>query len=67
MQLKHEADLHQLRSKRQQVTVSLEEEKLRLQSFYKVEFKVPQHLLGLVIGKQGKNILAASKLDGVER
>jgi len=66
MHLKHQVQLNALRNRQQQQQKTLQEQKQKLQSLYVNEFSVPPTLLGLVIGKGGKNIKAAEKVEGVE-
>jgi predicted RNA-binding protein YlqC (UPF0109 family) len=66
LQLRHEGEISRLHARKAAVASQLEEAKKKVESQFKLEFEVPRSVLGLVIGKEGKNIQRAQKLPGVD-
>ena len=64
--LRHETEISKLRAKTSAVAQKVQEERAKYNQSFQIEFPVPKHLMGLIVGKEGVNIKACAKLDGVE-
>ena len=65
LHLKRLVDLHRAELKKEQLQEQLQTAKEQIAENYRLEFSVPRDLLGLVIGKKGRNIIAAEKMEGI--
>jgi hypothetical protein len=64
---KHLGDIQRVHNEREQLTTKLESEKSKLQHGVRIEFAIGRDLIGLVVGKGGKNISDVQKQTGVDR
>jgi len=66
LHMKHHGDMARLHSEREVLATKLETKRALRQNGVRVEFPVDRELIGLVVGKGGKNISEAKKATGVE-
>jgi hypothetical protein len=65
LHLKRLVDLHRAELKKEQLQEQLQSAKEQIAENYRLEFSVPRDLFGLVIGKKGKNRIAAEQMEGI--
>lgn len=66
LHMKHHADLTKAHTDREMLASKLESAKAKRDTGVRIEFPVERELIGLVVGKGGKNILDAKKASGVD-
>lgn len=67
LHMKHQGDMQRVHNEREQLATKLQSEREKLLTGVRVEFPVPRSLIGLVIGKGGKNLVDTQKATGVDR
>eukprot|EP00966_Prymnesium_polylepis_P268619 6205445-Prymnesium_polylepis.1 len=67
LHIKHQGDMQRIANERQQLATKLESEKEKLSLGCRVEFPITKDVIGLVVGKGGKNIVDTQKATGVDR
>jgi transcription antitermination factor NusA-like protein len=66
LHMKHHGDMARIHSEREVLATRLESRRAMRENGVRVEFPVDKELVGLVVGKGGKNITDTKKATGVE-
>ncbi|KAL1527303.1 hypothetical protein AB1Y20_015975 [Prymnesium parvum] len=67
LHIKHQTEMARFASGRAQLANKLEAEKEKLTHGCRIEFPITRDVLGLVVGKGGKNILETKRATGIDR
>ena len=66
LHMKHHEEMSRMHSGRELLASKLESEKAKRDTGVRIEFPVEKELIGLVVGKNGKNIAEARRVSGVD-
>ena len=66
LHMKNHGDLHRIQNEREQLVTKIEMRRAARENGIRVEFAIAKELIGLVVGKGGKQITDVKKATGVE-
>ena len=66
LHMKHHNDMERIHADREKLALRLDTEKAKRETGVRIEFPVDKELIGLVVGKNGKNIQDAKRQTGID-